>query len=172
GYAWNHPHYAEMRQPLVATPSSSGTRAESLTATTRSTEPPLYTDEGRVLLVFNAPPRAGTAADGQAVSAAGAKASDDELAAAYRAFLGDYRSVSGDGTRVGVAVESGRLRLEVAGKFSSVLAASSQPNVWTCDTADCQVTFSTNAKAEVDRVKVRYAGEDIVAFRERSGMIF
>jgi hypothetical protein len=177
GYIWEHPDSMDIGQPVVAPPGSWATRSEPLTATTTaSTEPSLYTEVGRVLLVFNAPARTRSAAgrQGGSVSAAAtvAKLDEDELAGTYRAYIGSYVSVSPDGTRINVAAESGRLQLDVAGKFRSALVASGQPNVWNCASGDCQAAFSTNAKGEVDRIKIRYAGRDLWAFRERSGMIF
>jgi hypothetical protein len=171
GYIWEHPHYEmEIRQPAITPPVSWKQRSQSVIGPEAAIEPPLYTDQGRVLVVFNAPPRAAQPTfDGQQVSAI--VASGHNSSAVFQPYVGSYISSLPD-ARVKVEIAGDRLQLELVGKFRSPLASSPQPNVWTCETGDCRVAFSINAKGEVDHVEIRYAGQDIRGFRERSGMVF
>lgn len=60
GYAWNHPIFIEIRQPIISPPAFWGVRNAPRPAGPVTAEPPLYTDQGRVILIFNAPAHAGT----------------------------------------------------------------------------------------------------------------
>lgn len=55
GYAWNHPIFIEIRQPIISPPASWGVRSASRPTAPIQIEPWLYTDQGRVVLIFNAP---------------------------------------------------------------------------------------------------------------------
>lgn len=66
GYAWDHPIYIQIGQPIISPPAFWGLRsAPHATAPTR-VEPWLYTDQGRVVLIFNAPAHAGSSCGEQA----------------------------------------------------------------------------------------------------------
>jgi hypothetical protein len=62
GYAWNHPIFIEFRQPVITPPASWAKRSAEGPNVPVAGEPPLYTDQGRVILIFNAPAHAGTPA--------------------------------------------------------------------------------------------------------------
>ena len=164
GYAWNHPHYLEIRQPVIVPPASWRNGASARVGAYRKAEPSLYTDQGRVLLVFNAPARASSDKFGLTT--------DDELPRGYQAYVGTYISGPPTDRRIDVSVRDGRLRLEIDGAVRSHLAPTSQDNVLKCIAVACSVSFGTNEKGSVDRIEVRDSGRDIRAFRERSGMIF
>lgn len=55
GYAWNHPIFIEWRQPVIKPPASWATRGTDQRKEPVEVQPPLYTDQGRVILIFNAP---------------------------------------------------------------------------------------------------------------------
>ena len=67
GYAWNHPIFIEIKQPIIRPPAAWGVRsAPRPAAPTTQVEPWLYTDQGRVVLIFNAPAHGGSACSEQA----------------------------------------------------------------------------------------------------------
>jgi len=77
GYAWNHPIFIEIRQPIINPPAFWGVRSAPHPAVPSGTiEPQLYTDQGRVILIFNAAVHSGTPCPNQAEpSAPGQQAS-------------------------------------------------------------------------------------------------
>jgi hypothetical protein len=66
GYAWNHPIFIEIRQPIVSPPAFWGVRSEPRAPAPVQVEPWLYTDQGRVVLIFNAPAHSGSPCGDQA----------------------------------------------------------------------------------------------------------
>lgn len=164
GYAWNHPHYMEIRQPVIVPPASWRNASGARVAPEKATEPSLYTDQGRVLLIFNAPAHASSDKSGLTT--------DDELPRGYQAYVGTYMSGPPTDRRIDVSVREGRLRLEIDGTVRSHLAPTSQDNVLKCISVACSVSFGTNDKGTVDHIEVRDSGREFRAFRERSGMIF
>ena len=66
GYAWNHPIFIEIRQPIISPPASWAVRSAPRPAAPIQVEPWLYTDQGRVILIFNAPAHDGTPCPKQA----------------------------------------------------------------------------------------------------------
>jgi hypothetical protein len=60
GYAWNHPIFIEFRQPVIRPPASWATRSAPRAPAPVQVEPWLYTDQGRVVLIFNARERGGS----------------------------------------------------------------------------------------------------------------
>lgn len=73
GYAWNHPVFVEMRMPVIVPPASWGLRSAPRPSVPAPIEPPLYTDQGRVLLIFNSPAYAASHAAAAKPSTAGQK---------------------------------------------------------------------------------------------------
>jgi hypothetical protein len=57
GYAWNHPIFIQIKQPIISPPAFWGVRNAPRPAASTQVEPWLYTDQGRVVLIFNAPAR-------------------------------------------------------------------------------------------------------------------
>jgi hypothetical protein len=55
GYAWNHPVYLAIKQPVISPPAFWGVRGTPSQKVSLAAEPPLYTDQGRVVLIFNSP---------------------------------------------------------------------------------------------------------------------
>ena len=164
GYAWNHPHYMEIRQPVITPPASWRNASAAGVAPEKAAKPSLYTDQGRVLLIFNAPAPASSDKSGLTT--------DEELPRGYQAYVGTYMSGPPTDRRIDVSVRDGRLRLEIDGTVRSHLAPTSQDNVLKCISVDCSVSFGMNDKGTVDHIEVRDSGRAFRAFRERSGMIF
>jgi len=162
GYAWNHPHYMEIRQTVIAASSRNAPSAR-VVPEKAATEPSLHTNQGRVLLIFNAPAHAGSVEKPGLVA-------DDELPRGYQSYVGSYRSSFG--ARIEVSARDGRLQLEIDGAVRSNLIPSSQSNLMNCIAVACSVSFGTNDKGTVDHIEVRDSGRTFLAFRERSGMIF
>ena len=163
GYAWNHPHYMEIRQSVLLPPASWRNAPTAGMAPERAAQPSLPTDQGRVLLIFNVPAHAGSA-DKFGLT------SGDELPRGYQSYAGTYRSSLGE--RIDVSVREGRLQLEIDGAVRSNLIPSSQSNLMRCISVACSVSFGTNDKGMVDHIEVRDSGREFLAFRQRSGMIF
>lgn len=55
GYAWNHPTYIALRRPVIVPPLSWGSPKSSSEDVKAAVTPALCTDQGRVILMFNAP---------------------------------------------------------------------------------------------------------------------
>jgi hypothetical protein len=186
GYAWNHPTFMEIRQPVIVPPASWKVRTTPPPGATTSAEPGLYTDEGRVVLIFNAPAHASvdaSIADQPSVptstipeypadpSSNSANLSVDSPPSVLRSYTGTYVSNSAERERVIVTVDGGRLQLEVVGAFRSPLATLPKSQLLACGGGDCRVAFSSSAGGTVDRIEIQYAGREIEAFRAQ-GAVF
>jgi hypothetical protein len=55
GYAWNHPIYIALRRPVIVPPLAWSSPQSSSGAAKAAATPALCTDQGRVILMFNAP---------------------------------------------------------------------------------------------------------------------
>jgi hypothetical protein len=55
GYAWNHPTYIALRRPMIVPPLAWSSPKSSSGSERASGTPALCTDQGRVILMFNAP---------------------------------------------------------------------------------------------------------------------
>ena len=60
GYAWDHPIFIEIRQPIISPPASWAMRTTPHPVAPVQIEPWLYTNQGRVVLIFNAPEHGGS----------------------------------------------------------------------------------------------------------------
>lgn len=176
GYAWNHPIYIPLRRPVIVPPASWGAQPRPPQAgVSRPVEPNLYTEEGRVLLVFKAPAHSRAPAPATAppisesprtdFSSAGSNLRVSFPANVLQSYAGTYVNPVSERTRVNITVEGGRLQLEVVGEFRSVLAPLPRPQLLTCATGDCWVAFSTSPNGSVDRIVVHQGGREIVALR-------
>jgi hypothetical protein len=70
GYAWNHPIFIQIRQPIISPPQSWARRSAPRPSAPIQVEPWLYTDQGRVVLIFNAPADRGSPCAEQSKSSA------------------------------------------------------------------------------------------------------
>lgn len=184
GYAWEHPIFIEIRRPTIVPPAAWKVRPKMQPVPAAPAEPSLYTDQGRVILIFNSPshpassaqpaarpvPEAGTPTTEAAPATV--NASVDTPARVLQSYAGTYVSQAPAGQRVRVTIEGGRLQLEVVGEFRSPLAPLPNPQLLACDVGDCWVMFSTSAKGTVDRIAVHHLGREVLAFREQGGMVF
>ena len=187
GYAWEHPIFIELRRPTIVPPAAWKARPVVKPGATAPTEPNLFTDQGRVLLVFNAPAHPAaqhqsgskriSEVDTSAVPLADIAPSPtsnivDTPLVVLQTYAGTYVSPAPGDPRVIVTIDSGRLQLEVAGQFRSPLAPLPNSQLLACGVGDCWVMFSTGPKGTVDRIEVHHLGREMVAFRAQSGMIF
>jgi hypothetical protein len=182
GYAWNHPIFIEFRQPVFVPPASWERKTSSVAhlEATESAESALYTDEGRVVLVFNW--HAYPASDGSAVSDGSSSASTAAVSSlpglatnsspsSLQAYAGTYLSTSEKREEVNITVNGGGLQLEVVGVLSSPLLPGPSSGRLTCAVRHCAVTFSSNPEGTVDHIEVNYDGHEIQASRVQ-GAVF
>jgi hypothetical protein len=179
GYAWNHPIFLEFRQPVFVPPASwerksnNAARPEAI----ESAESALYTDEGRVVLVFPSHARPSSEAtpiiplSTTSPLAEPARSSGDSAPIFLETYPGTYLSTSESGERVNVTLNSGRLQLEVVGFFSSPIVPVPGSEQMTCAVRNCLATFSTNASGVASQVEIHFDGRTIRAFRVQ-GAIF
>ena len=187
GYAWEHPIFIEIHQPTIVPPVAWKARPVMKPGASAVAEPYLFTDQGRVLLVFNSPAHRSPQPQSAAKPTSGVDMSTVPLAdiapsptnnivdtppVILETYAGTYVSPAPGGQRVLVTIDSGRLQLEVAGQFRSPLAPLPNPQLLACGVGDCWVMFSTGPKGTVDRIEVHHLGREMVAFRAQSGMIF
>jgi hypothetical protein len=187
GYAWEHPIYIEIRRPIIVPPAAWKARAVVKPGAGAPVEPYMFTDQGRVLLVFNSPAHPAPQAQSTAKPTSEVELSTvpladiapsptnnivDTLPVVLQTYAGTYISPAPGGPRVIVTIDSGRLQLDVAGQFRSPLAPLPNPQLLACGVGDCWVMFSTGPRGTVDRIEVHHLGREMVAFRAQSGMIF
>jgi hypothetical protein len=187
GYAWEHPIFIQIRRPTIVPPAAWKARPVVKPGASAAVEPYLFTDEGRVLLVFNSPAHPSPQPQSAAKPISEAEMSTVPLAdiapsptnnivdtpfVVLQTYAGTYVSPAPGGQRVIVTIDSGRLQLDVAGQFRSPLAPLPNPQLLACGVGDCWVMFSTGPKGTVDRIEVHHLGREMVAFRAQSGMIF
>jgi hypothetical protein len=187
GYAWEHPIFIQIRRPTIVPPAAWKARPVMKLDANASVEPYLFTDQGRVLLVFNSPSHPSSQARSTAKPTSDAEMSTVPLAdiapsptnnivdtppVILQTYAGTYVSPAPGGQRVIVTIDSGRLQLDVTGQFRSPLAPLPNPQLLACGVGDCWVMFSTGPKGTVDRIEVHHLGREMVAFRAQSGMIF
>ena len=89
-----------------------------------------------------------------------------------QSYAGTYVGQAPGSQRVRVTIDSGRLQLEVVGKFRSLLEPLPDSQVLACMVGDCWVMFSTSALGTVDRIEIHHLGREILALREQGGMVF
>jgi hypothetical protein len=187
GYAWEHPIFIEIRRPAIVPPAAWKRQPVLKPGASVPVEPYMYTDQGRVLLVFNSPahPASQTQPAAKPTSEVDMPALPkadivpsptnnivDTPAVVLQTYAGTYVNPAPGGPRVIVTVDNGRLQLDVAGQFRSPLAPLPNPQLLACGVGDCWVMFSTGTKGTVDRIEVHHLGREFVAFRAQSGMVF
>ncbi len=182
GYAWNHPIFIEWRQPVIVPPASwkAKTNGAPRPEETETVVPELSTSEGRVLLIFTSHDRAAvdvapapnsSLPASTALSApvnptsAASNLSAAPSPALLQSYVGTYISNASGHERVNVTFESGGLRLEMVGVFSSRLLPLSNSPLLVCGGTDCRVRFWANASGTVDQIEIHYAGREVQAFR-------
>ena len=180
GYAWEHPRFLEFRQPAIVPPASWRPPSREIPAPSTYAEPSLSTDQGRVLLIFNAPGPS-TAKSGLRetpgvplgeIVPSVSNTSSGIPASVLPAYAGIYVSHAAGGHRVRVSSHGDGLELEVVGEFRSLLAPLPNSQLLACQVGDCWVAFSASDKGTMDRIEIHHLGREIVAIREQSGMVF
>jgi hypothetical protein len=183
GYAWEHPIFIEIRRPTIVPPAAWKARPKMQPVPAIPAEPSLYTDQGRVILIFNSPshpapsaqpaqPAPQGAAPNSETAPATVNTGVDTPVAVLQSYAGTYVAQAPGGQRVRVTIDNRQLQLEVVGEFRSALAPLPNPQLLACDVGDCWVMFSTSAKGTVDRIEIHHLGREILAYREQRGMVF
>jgi hypothetical protein len=176
GYAWNHPSFVWIQQPVIRPPESWKSKPSGDAAATAAGDESLYTDEGRVLLVFkshNPVPTAkpGASIDQAAPPSTSAPSADTRPAASgdadvdLQAFVGSYVANSAKAQAVRVTLEDGRLHLEIAGEFRSSFVPVSPTRLVAVGINDCAIEFTKNADGTVDRVEIFRGAQHLMAIR-------
>jgi hypothetical protein len=183
GYAWEHPIFIDIRRPTIVPPAAWKARPKMQPGPTAPAEPSLYTEQGRVLLIFSSPSHPAVSAQPAKPSPQGTVPTAETgpatgntgvatLTGVLQSYAGTYVGQAPGSQRVRVTTDSGRLQLEVVGEFRSPLEPLPNSQLLACVVGDCWVTFSTSAKGTVDRIEVHHLGREVVAFREQRGMVF
>jgi hypothetical protein len=180
GYAWEHPRFLEFRRPTIVPPASWTPPSKEVPATSTYAAPYLSTDQGRVLLIFNAHDKSTSKApsgEGADVPVAeiAPPASDAGIgvpASMLSSYAGIYLSHDPSVQQVRVGTHGDRLELDVVGQFRSPLAPVPNSQLLACEVGDCWVAFLLGEKGTVDRIEVHHLGRQIVAVRTQSGMVF
>ena len=183
GYAWEHPIFIDIRRPTIVPPAAWKARPKMQPGPTAPAEPSLYTEQGRVLLIFSSPSHPAVSAQPAKPSPQGTVPTAETgpatgntgvatLTGVLQSYAGTYVGQAPGSQRVRVTTDSGRLQLEVVGEFRSPLEPLPNSQLLACIVGDCWVTFSTSAKGTVDRIEVHHLGREVVAFREQRGMVF
>ncbi len=173
GYAWNHPSFVWIQQPVIRPPAAWHKKPPDTPGGSAVPEQPLFTDEGRVLLVFNsgashtsdpgtAPPT--TAKQAMPGVAPRADSALDLRPDVLPSYVGRYRVDAGK-SDVKVTVEGEQLRID-AGQFKSRLVPVSENQFVAADVADCQIEFARGSSGAVDRLEIHKDGHRITALRQ------
>ena len=176
GYAWNHPSFVWIQQPVIRAPESWRSKPPGQGAATVASDESLYTDEGRVLLVFKshnpAPKTKSDASVDQALpqsagalseAARGSVPGDADVD--LQAFVGNYVVNSGGAQAVRVSLEDGHLHLEIAGEFRSSFVPVSQSRLVAVGINDCAIEFVKNADGTVAQVDIFRGAQHLTAVR-------
>ncbi len=176
GYAWNHPSFVWIQQPVIRAPESWKSKPPGQGAATVTSDESLYTDEGRVLLVFkshNPAPKAKSDASvdqaappSASVPSAAAQASvPGDADVDLQSFVGNYVVNSGRAQAVRVSLEDGHLHLEIAGEFRSSFVPVSQSRLVAVGINDCAIEFAKNADGTVAQVDIFRGAQHLTAIR-------
>jgi hypothetical protein len=176
GYAWNHPSFVWIQQPVIRPPESWTSKPPGQGPTTTASDESLYTDEGRVLLVFKSHNPVTPAKPGASVGQAAPLAADAPSADArasvlgdadvdLQAFVGRYVANSAKAQAVRVSLEDGRLHLEIAGEFRSSFVPVSQTRLVAVGINDCAIEFTKSPDGTVDRVEIFLGAQHLTAVR-------
>jgi len=176
GYAWNHPSFVWIQQPVIHPPASWNTKPSGQAAGTAASDESLYTDEGRVVLVFKSHHPSPLAKSSESIEqakplSAGTPSVDPRPAIAgdadvdLQAFVGSYVADSAKAQPVRVTLEDGRLHLEIAGEFRSSFVPVSQTRLVAVGINGCAIEFTKNPDGVVDRVEIFRGAHRLTAIR-------
>jgi hypothetical protein len=177
GYAWNHPSFVWIQQPVIRAPESWKSKPPGQGAATVASDESLQTDEGRVLLVFKSHhPGPTTTADeptnveqsgppSTAATVNGRTGVAGDADVDLQAFVGDYVVNSVRARAVRVSLEDGHLHLEIAGEFRSSFVPVSQSRLVAVGINDCSIEFAKSPDGKVDRVEIFRGAQHLTAIR-------
>jgi hypothetical protein len=156
GYAWNHPSFVWIQQPVIRPPEAWKSKAPGHEAARAAGDESLYTDQGRVVLVFKSHARSAAAAastsQGNPSSPqSGVEPSSSAQAAVVvdaqtlQSYAGNYVGESGKGPSISISARDGRLELEMAGQGGSPLTPVTRTRFVAVAIPDCSIDFSVNS---------------------------
>jgi hypothetical protein len=174
GYAWNHPSFVWIQQPVISPPESWKTKPSEHGAATVAGDELAYTDQGRVVLVFRSHRHSSTAS---ATSEAGVPVSGSTQSAivdaqTLQSYTGTYGGESGKDSRARISMAEGQLQLEIAGQGTSALAPLSQTKFMAVAMPDVWVEFSTNKSGFAQGVHLYRSQSSTFLRRESSPLEF
>jgi hypothetical protein len=178
GYAWNHPTFVWIQQPVIRPPKSWNPKANGQAAAPVTGEESLSTSEGRVLLVFKSHnPAPSTAASvptkSDQVAASTAETPSVSMQANplgdadvnLQSFVGSYVADSAKAQTVRVTLEDGRLHLEIAGEFRSSFVPVSENRLVAVGINDCSIEFVRNSDGTIHHVEIVRGAQHLTAIR-------
>jgi hypothetical protein len=166
GYAWNHPRFMDIRPgygPAGRVPESK-LISRPLRRSPVAPEPPLSTDAGRLLLVFNSPARPHSGTPPESATAGAALSTPRMVSIDLQAYAGTYVA-SAKPVEVLITVEAGRLYVEFPGEVSGFFGPASLTRFVAADVPDCWIEFAANRDGIIDRAEVYCRGEHVTALR-------
>lgn len=184
GYAWNHPVFMDIRpgygpggrvpEGQLIVPPVPHTRVAA--------EPPLYTDQGRVLLIFKSPihpkttttgpqndidlPQAAPSLPSGDLHTPGTTAPVLDLPLSMlQSYAGTYASESAATPKVVITLDKSRLTLDISGEFRRPLVPICEAIFVAVDMPNCVVEFARNSIGTVDQVEIYRDGRHFTVFR-------
>ena len=188
GYAWNHPIFMDIRPgygPGGKVPQSKLISRSSPSPRVAAPETSLYTDQGRVVLIFTAPARpsaapfvpqarleteapvAPSSPNPSTTSSSSTQTAPvvDVPIALLLSYAGTYSGASATGSQVVITAEKGRLNVAGFGEAGHTFVPLSQSIFVAADVPNYVVEFASFGDARVDRVEVYRSGRHFTAFR-------
>ena len=166
GYAWNHPSFVWIQQPVIRPPEAWKAKPAGQAADAVAGDESLYTDEGRVVLVFKshapsaAAPAASTSQGNPSSPQSSVETSGSAPAATVvdaqtlQSYAGTYVGESGKDPSISISVRDGRLQLEMAGRGGSPLTPVTRTKFVAVAIPDCSIDFSPNSGGYIRGVQL------------------
>jgi hypothetical protein len=178
GYAWNHPSFVWIQQPVISPPESWKAKPSGHGTAMVPGDELLYTDQGRVVLVFRSHRHAAATSENNPTlpqssvtgggSTGGAIVDNQTL----QSYAGTYIGQTDKDPTVSIAMREGQLQLEIAGQGTSALAPLSQTKFMAVAIPDCWVEFSTNGSGYAHGIHLYRSHSSTFLRRESSPLEF
>jgi hypothetical protein len=183
GYAWNHPSFVWIQQPVISPPEAWKAKAPGHEAARAAGDESLYTDQGRVVLVFkshthSAAAAASTSQGNLSSPQSGVEPSMSAQAAVVvdaqtlQSYAGNYIGESGKDSGISISVRDGRLELEMAGQGGSPLTPVTRTKFVAVAIPACSIDFSVNSGGYVRGVQMDCSNSSRFLRRESAPLDF
>jgi len=183
GYAWNHPSFVWIQQPVISPPQSWKAKPSEHGTAQVAGDDLLHTDQGRVVLVFKshqqpaATPAATSSQDRPSSPQSRASESLTTQSAivdirTLQSYTGTYAGQVGKDPTVKISMKEGQLQLEIAGKETSALAPLSQRKFMAVAIPDCWIEFSTSQNGYASGIQLYRSKSSTFLRREASALEF